>query len=246
MPSVPKTNPAVARKSSKRKPVGKLQQSRMPMPGIRANPSRRNRASRTSDTAAAGLIIEETSAGTETTSAEVGRPADRLISQETIAAAAALDSPAGQAANGIDNAQGAQENPGQASAPDPGALSIEQCTADAAELIEFAWSSIEATGIALPPRTRATLEKKTTRDGIATAAGRLFYHYGLVGIDIIANPWAGLALALSPVAFAGFMDWRELRATAATQAKAAAPTPSAVDSAVASPVAPPSNLTQRP
>jgi hypothetical protein len=246
MPSLPKTNSAVDRKSGKRKPVGKLQQSKLPVSGIRPNPSRRDRTARTPDTSAspgAGLIIEETSASTKTAGPEVGRPADRLISPETIAAAAALDSPGGQAANGSE-AAATSSGVGADSAPPPGELTIEQCTADAAELIEFAWSSIEAAGIALPSRTRATLEKKTTRDSIAAATGRLFHHYGLAGTDIISNPWAGLALAMAPVAFAGFMDWRELRAKAAS-VEAATPTPSAVDSAVVSPMAPPSNLTAK-
>jgi hypothetical protein len=247
MPSVRKTNPPVDRKTGKRKPVGKLQQPQLPMPSIRANAGRRNRAAGPPAAATgAGLIIEETDTdpATETASEEVGRPADRLISPETIAAAAALDSPGGQAANGAASV-GAEKDAHHASAPPPGELTVEQCTADAAELIEFAWSSIEAAGIALPTRTRATLEKKETRASIAAATGRLFHHYGLAGTDIIANPWAGLALALSPVAIAGFMDWRELKAKADATAKSAPPTPSAVDSTVASPMAPPSNLTSK-
>ena len=242
MPSVRKANPAMVRKTSKRKPVGKLQQSKLPVPGLRANAGRRNRtASAPAASSGAGLILEETpaSAATETGGQEQDRPADRLISPETLAAAAALDSPPGaQAAN----APSGEEAAAASSAPAPGELTIEQCTADAAELIEFAWSSIEAAGIALPARTRATLEKKTTRDGIAAATGRLFHHYGLAGTDIIANPWAGLALALSPVAIAGFMDWREYKAAAASAAPAAPAPASGIEGAVSSPVAPPSNL----
>jgi hypothetical protein len=244
MPSVRKTNPAMDRKTGKRKPIGKLQQPQLPMSGLRANAGRRNRtASPPAAATGAELLIEETRTepATETAGAEIGRPADRLISPETIAAAAALDSPGGQASEQAGTAGNASAAP---SAPPPGDLTIEQCTADAAELIEFAWSSIEAAGIALPSRTRATLEKQATRDGIAAATGRLFHHYGLAGTDIISNPWAGLALAMAPVAFACFMDWRELRAKAAS-VEAAKPTPSAVDSAVASPMAPPSNLTAK-
>jgi len=244
MPSVRKTNPAVDRKASKRKPVGKLQQPQLQVPGLRANAGRRNRtASAPAAPAGADVIIEETDTdpATETASQEVGRPADRLISPETIAAAAALDSPRGQAAN----AAFEEEVAATGSAPPPGELTIEQCTADAAELIEFAWSSIEAAGITLPARTRATLEKKTTRDGIAAATGRLFHHYGLAGTDIIANPWAGLALALSPVAIAGFMDWREYKASAAAAAPAAPAPASNLDAAVSTPMAPPTNLTAK-
>lgn len=247
MPSLPKTNPALARKPINRKPVKRVRKSRVQVPGVRKNASRSNGPAR-APVAPAGLILDgETSASTEANE-EIGRPADRLISQETIAAAAALDgSPGGQAANADEtSAQGhGQAAPGIA--PPPGDLTIEQCTADAAELIEFAWSSIEAAQIALPKRTHAALAKKETRESIAKATGRLFHYYGLAGTDIISNPWAGLALAMAPVAVAAFMDWRDAKATEAAAAAPSAPTPTAKPAGgnIAEAGAPPSPLATR-
>jgi hypothetical protein len=239
MPRLPKTDPALARKPINGKPVKRVRKPRVSVPGVRQNASRSDGAAR-APVAPAGLILdaEEAGAGLET-GPQVGRPADRLISDETLAAAAALDSPAGQAANGS-----SPENPApSASAPPAGDLTIEQCTADAAELIEFAWSSIEAAQIALPKRTHDTLAKKKTRASIASATGRLFHHYGLAGTDIISNPWAGLALAFTPVAIAAFMDWRDAKATEATAAPAAAPVaPRPAGGNIAEAGAPPSPL----
>jgi hypothetical protein len=215
MPSLPKTNPALARKRLNRKPVQRVRKPGLPVPSVRENAGRRNRTARPPVTPD-GLILDgETSTSSEATGQEIGRPADRLISEETIAAAAALDSPAGLAANGTVNAQGtplAGDAKDGTIAPPAGEPDLKSCTADAAELIEFAWSTVTAADIGIPKRTRAALEKKETRDGIASATGRLFMHYGITGVDIISNPWAGLALALSPVAMAMFMDWREASA----------------------------------
>lgn len=227
----------------RRKPVRNVRKSRLQVSGIRENAGRRNRAAPAPATAqAAGpdLLLEENHAARAD---QAHGPADRLtpgiLSPETLAAAAAIESDAAQAANV--NGQDAHDATDSAPAASD-TLELQTCIKDAAELIDWAWSTVQALGAVLPPRTSAVLSSKITREQIATATGRLFHHYGIAGTDIVTNPWAGLALALAPVGFAAFTDWREARARAAEQAAPTPPAPTPGAGTVAEAGAPPSNL----
>ena len=108
--------------------------------------------------------------------------------------------------------------------PVPAGPTLEQCIDDARELIEFAWSTASAM-LTIPPRTKAAADDKNTRERIALASGRLLHHYGIGGADIIANPWAQLALAVSPIAIAALLDYREAKAAKEAAAPPAATPP---------------------
>lgn len=227
----------------RRKPVRYVRKSRLQVPSLRENPRRRNRASpapATAKNAGANLPIEENHAdGADQTHGPADRLTPGILSPETIAAAAAIESDAAQAAN----VNGQDANNATDSAPAASdTLDLQTCIHDAAELIEWAWSTVQALGAVLPPRTSAVLSSKITREQIATATGRLFHHYGIASGDIVSNPWAGLALALAPVGFAAFTDWREARAKAAEQAAPTPPAPTPGAGTVAEAGAPPSNL----